>query len=237
MNRVFTVVSLAMCTAGPALGAGVFVGHVALFDSYGTTGGGEFRASTTDLSFTPVNSGTSFQGGIASTAGLFETFCVEYNEEINFNTPYRAYLNDRTLASDSAYNGGAHGGNADQLDSMTAYLYTAFMNHTLASGYDYSNAFTRSADADALQTAIWHIEQEDDGSGLSGLALAYWTEAYNAVNVAHTWSGIGNVRILNLVDDAGGNHQDQLVMIPLPGVAGMGAMGLAAVGVRRRRRA
>jgi hypothetical protein len=110
------------------------------------------------------------------------------------------------------------------------------MNHTLTTGYDYTNSGIRTADADALQTAIWHIEQEDDGSALTGLALAYWTEANNAVTSGN-WVGIGNVRILNMFDENGGSHQDQLVMIPLPGAVGLGSMGLVAVGVRRRRMA
>ena len=165
MKAVFALVSTGLgllLSAGGAMGAGVFVGHVTLFNSYGTTGGGEFRAVETDFSFAPRNTGTSFEGGIASGAGLFETFCVEFNEEVYFNTPYNAYLNDRTSSTSSAYDNGAHGGNSDPLDARTAYLYTSFMNHTLATGYDYSNSGNRTADADALQRAIWHIEQEDD---------------------------------------------------------------------------
>jgi hypothetical protein len=222
--------------------AGVYVGHVSMNNSYGTTGGGEFRATVQgDWTWSsPSRTLTNFEGSVVAANGVFETFCLEKYENVSMGTTYKAYINTTTQSSDTDYNGGAHGGNADPLDARTAYLYTRFISKSLTSGYNYTNATSRAADANALQTAIWFIEGEDT-TALSGKALAFFTEATTAVSNG-SWSGLGEVRIMNLVTDAGANAQDQLIMgpatvvIPLPGAAGMAGLGLAGVALRRRRK-
>lgn len=220
--------------------AGVYVGHVTLTDSYGTTPGGEFRAERGSDWTTPNPSrtGTAFQTGTSGN-GIWETFCLEKNESITLGTSYKAYVNTETQASASAYAGGAHGGFNDALDARTAYLYTRFITQSLVTSYSYTNATQRASDANALQTAIWFIEGEDS-TALTGKALQFYNEAQTAFSNG-TFTTIGNVRVLNLTTDAGVNAQDQLIMspsfvvIPLPSGAAMAGVGLLAVGARRRR--
>ena len=202
MNRSIIVAgALAgiVLSAGNALAVGVFIGHVQMADSYGTTGGGEFRATAqADFTVTPIRTGTAFEGSVTPATNLFETFCVEKFETISLgSTLYSAYINTSTQASNSNYAAGAHGGFNDPLDARTAYLYSHFLGHTLTTAYDYTNSANRTNDADALQTAIWFIEQEDS-TALTGKALALYTEANTAVGNG-SWVGIGNVRIMNLL--------------------------------------
>jgi hypothetical protein len=230
--------ALVLASSSVAMAAGVPVGHVQLQDSYGTTNGGEFRAiAQGDFTFTPARTGTAFQGSIPAALGLFETFCVEKFEHISLGTTYAAALNTTTDSTNSNYAGGAHGGFNDPVDPKTAYLYTHFINQNLLTTYDYSNASNRTNDANALQTTIWFIEQEDS-TALSGKALQFYNEAAAAVG-SGGWTGIGSVGILNLTASDGSGAQDQLVMvtsIPLPAGAAMAGLGLFGVAAVRRRR-
>jgi hypothetical protein len=225
--------------AAPALATPVFVGHINLNDSYGSTGGGEFRAwGQADFTLNPARTGTPFQFGLPGAPGLFETFCVEKYEQADFTiTNLRADLNTETTASAAAYANGAHGGFNDPLDARTAYLYAHFITMTLTTPYDYANETNRINDANALQTAIWFIEQEDD-TALTGKALQFYNEANNAVNGGQ-WTGLGNVRILNIyTDNPRVDYQDVLVMtssVPLPTGAAMASLGLVGLGLQRRR--
>jgi hypothetical protein len=243
----------ALLSAG-ALATPVFVGHIAFTDSYGSIGGGEFQAYANplfnDFTLNPVRTGTAFQNApTAPQPGHFETFCVEKFEPLYFfgdasnpsSNEYKADLNTETVAQAAAYAGGAHGGFNDPLDPMTAYLYDHFLHMTLTTPYDYGTGAQRINDADALQTAIWFIEQEDS-TPLTGKALALWTEANNAVT-SGAWTGLGNVRILNIYTNSTRvDYQDVLVetitSVPLPGGGPMAAAGLAGlvglVGIRRR---
>jgi len=234
----FLAPAFVLSTSSVALATGVPVGHIQLQDSYGTTGGGEFRAvAQADFSITPARTGTAFQGSVPAALGLFETFCVEMSEHISLGTVYAAALNTTTQSTNQNYAGGAHGGFNDPLDPKTAYLYTHFINMNLATSYDYVNASNRASDANALQTAIWFIEQEDS-SALSGKALLFYNEAAAAVG-SGAWTGLGNVGILNLTASDGTEAQDQLVMvtsIPLPTGAALSGLGLVCVGAGRRRR-
>src|SRR5262249_38722150 len=140
--------ALVVASSSLALGAGVPIGHVQLQDSYGTTGGGEFRAiAQGDFTITPARTVTAFQGPVLAPPGLFETFCVEKYEHIPYGPLYAAGLNTTTDSSSSNYAGGAHGGFNDPLDPMTAYLYTHFINGNLLTSYDYANAANRVGDA------------------------------------------------------------------------------------------
>ena len=95
----------------------------------------------------------------------------------------------------------------------------------------------RSSSADSLQKAIWFIE--DEISSVSGQAAIWVTEAGNAISTS-AWSGIGQVRILNIY--AQGTYgttnelkQDQLYLIPVPGAFLLGILGLGAAGIKLRR--
>jgi hypothetical protein len=162
---------------------------------------------------------------------IASSFCVETNEYMDFTHTFNV-----SGFTDTAY-GGSVGASGDPLDARTAYLYTQFVNGTLT-GYAHTDA-----KANALQDAIWYIEGEITNT-LTGDALAWYNEA-NAAVVSGAWSGIGNVRIMNItwVDGpyAGLPAQDQLVMVPVPEATTVLLLGLtffggSIPGLRRLRR-
>lgn len=217
-NLQFTIGAVAAALvlgAQPAAAAPLGPGsQIKLFDSYGTTGGGEFNASV-----------------VGGTAGdSFITFCLEENE---FFVPGQTlYVKD---VSTAAVNGGVAGGNPDFISAQTAYLYTQFSQQTL-SNYDFSSTGSaRVADANSLQKAIWFFENEVGSSALDSQAQAWVDEANSA-----GWTDIGNVRVLNLYTDAAYTHlaQDQLYLMPVPEpeIYAMMGVGLGLLGWFGRRR-
>jgi hypothetical protein len=175
--------------------------------------GGEFT-------ITPL---TGFAGltGLAGdlAANTFETFCVERSENFQSGQTFDFAINT------GAVNGG-HGGqtspNFDPISPETAFLYTNFRLGTLV-GFDYGAG--RKASADALQDAIWFLEDEG-GANNAFVALA------KAAVTNGLWVGIGDVRVLNLTQGTS-RRQDQLTIIPAP-ATGLVLLGLAFT---RRRRA
>jgi hypothetical protein len=245
LNRLalFSLATVAVGSAG-ALADPVFVGHINIAASYGSNvpgAGGEYRVwgQADFTSLAPPSTGTGFEG-FPATAGYFESFAVEmFDHPINFAIDdFKADLNTVTASQDAEYASGNHGGFNDELDARTAYLYSHFISMTLTTPYDYSNAVNRAADANAMQRAIWFIEQEDS-TPLDGKALDFWNEANNAV-MSGNWIGTGNVQIMNVYTNSSRvDYQDMLVIVPLPGGAGLAAMGLAGLtgiaALRRRR--
>ena len=134
---------------------------------------------------------------------------------------------------------------------MTAYLYTQVRSgsYTLY----FSNTNGQAYAARALQTAIWHIEGEVILA--NPMANVYYADAVYALAgtspyYTGAWSGLGDVRVLNLFTTRtevatgefsySGFAQDQLTLVnvPEPGsllLLGTGLLGLGLF-VRRGRR-
>lgn len=207
-------------------------------NSYGGTAGGEYIFEVDS----PVLAGTSLTAG-----SRWETFCLEKDENLGRPLPrqFNAVLNT------AAVNGGISGGNPDPLSRLTAYLYSSFVDQTLASaGYtfdtsNYAAMVARGASADALQNVIWYIEGEMAKSWADGDG-SLEDKFYSFAKTANP-DGIGYVRVLNLTDPTTGElKQDVLVIgnseyvMPVPAAAWMGLALLGGAGlvrVARRRQA
>ena len=171
-------------------------------------------------------------------AESFQSFCVEAIEYTA--VPMNAYMSVQNAAltgpGSHAWFGGLAGG--DDLDPMTAYLYTRFATGTLAAlGYDYTLT-SRAVSAQALQRVIWGIEGElgPGWTPAAGLEKTFYDAAFAAQVVnGGKWTGIGTVRVIQMFDLNGANAQDQLYYIPLPGAILLGILGLTVAGIKLRK--
>jgi hypothetical protein len=187
-------------------------------DGYGASPGGAFVL--TDWGQT----GTTNKGS-------FETFCIEYNEYMNYTSTFRV-----DSISDAAVSGGVGGAvnGSDPLDARTAFLYTSYIEDQSAfssvSGWSSASLTDKGT---AMQKAIWFLENEITSTG-NALATSL-------VNLANSsgWTDTGRVHVLNLVFDAtGGKAQDQLYLAPVPlpaaGWLMLSALGLGGLLTKRR---
>jgi hypothetical protein len=163
--------------------------------------------------------GGEFNMFVNGSATSFITFCLQRSEFISFNTSFR--VGSVTTYADDA------GGN-DPIESQTAWLYTQLRQNPGSIGYLHNQA-----EANAFQTAIWYFENEITLTNAQKMANKYIVMANQAV--ANGYSGIGNVRVANLLYMNGNRAQDQLVLVPEPASLAMFASGLLAVGALRRR--
>ncbi|MCU0918609.1 MAG: hypothetical protein MUC88_29240 [Planctomycetes bacterium] len=178
-------------------------------------------------------------------APSFQTFCVETDEYINIPSH-----NLKAYVSEYAVKGGGGGelDDMDYLEAPTAWLYTQFATGQLT-GYNYGTADS----AGTLQRLIWGLESEGgieagfatDWKKLSNTycevtlsaadktLIGTWQSQY----AASGWSGIGNVRVLNLytVNSPETPVQSQLYLVPLPGTVLLGLLGLGAAGRKLHR--
>lgn len=177
--------------------------------------GGEFTA-------TPLSGNVGLTGLASDLSGdSFQTFCMEYDEHFHPGNVFTVVINTGAVGGDVP-------SGFDPLDERTAYLYTLFRTGALGT-YNYGGS--RQDTARALQRAIWFIEDENGGANNSFVALAN-----AAVAPGGDWygRGIGDVRVMNLYNHDGSRAQDQLTIVPTPGVLAL--VGLAGVRAGRRRR-
>ena len=183
----------------------------------GTTGGGEFKVYD------------------AGGAYLYNSFCLETDEFLNYSDVFM--IDD---ISTEARGGGSGGPSPDPISQETAYLYHHFYWGSLPTSTTLGNyVYGSDTSANYLQRAIWWLEGET-----LGVHNDYVTLAQAAVS-GGAWTGLGDVRVLNLLYQDGRPAQDQLVVVPVPEadtmlLLGFGLISLVGIGrtkfrLRRKR--
>ena len=233
INRILALMGLGLCMVVSVNANQIQFGYAgSSYGAYQTGIGGEFTLVPVSPSGWLDVSGYSAAASGVGVAGSFQSFCIEYQEHIDGHGVYNAVQN-----TDAVW-GGVNLG-SDPISLGTGWLYSQFALGTL-SGYNYGAG--RSVSADQLQNAIWMLEGEATFNSLN----PYVQLVLNQVQFGGSWTAAiadgGNtygVFALNLTDDAGGRHQDQLyyvakrtvpdggLTIILLGIA-MGGIGLVA---------
>lgn len=157
----------------------------------------------------------------------FYSFCLEFDEHIDWSTYYDAEISTEAVTGDgNSGPSGPKGG--DPLDPRSAWLYDQYSNGALGARSD--------ALAQNVGMAIWYIEDEIGYDALTAAQKDLVTDAGNA-----GWTDTKDYRVLNLYV-RGSDHtleancrQDYIVRVPVPGAFVLGFLGLSAAGIRLRK--
>ncbi len=199
-------------------------------------GGGEFSAVSTGGFINNYSPLAKYDPTGAAPIG-FETFCIEYNEHINYGVTYTATI------SSGAISGGSGGGispitpygsdTIDRISKGTAWLYSQFAAGTLA-GYAYNTTLAARQQSSALlQNAIWRLEGELVSNPVNPFLASAITHFGSLTAAAADANGAYRVVALNLfTTGAHPQHaQDQLAIVPEPTTVIAGALLLLPFGV------
>jgi len=220
----YAVVVAALCAIAAPAFADILpqVGDKMYFTGYmnGQQGGSLLANPTAGSNFTP-----------------FRSFCVEIEEVVWVGGGSNFQYEISSIGMQTV-NGGK------TLTSQAAWLYSQYRTNSL-------NAYNdgQLADRNALQYGIWNAMGYTDtellahfGSGFQSAIDSYGTRSWAGDFAASDWDGVGNVRIANMVwgnthqgQDPGCNAQDQLILVPVPGAALLGVVGLGIVAHLKRR--
>jgi hypothetical protein len=226
-----------------ALGAALFLLSVAPSYSATVTVGDSlvFSAAANRLSW----AGGAFHIKDTTSGFEWDTFCLEYNEYINFGGTFSvssvgpsAIAGGFGNASPPLLPGGptfsinSSGSGSDPISSQTAYLYFKYATGGIS-------GFTGSGlEQQALQNVFWYLENEitalDSGNPLQ---MQYYDLARNnAVDGQFYGVAVVNPTYLN-----GTLAQSQLVYVPVPEpgtmvLLGSGLVGLAGWGRKKYRK-
>jgi hypothetical protein len=233
---------IALCAAlgvfaSMTAGAITYDGQVSIADEpgLGTTSGGAFRVTINDRN----------GPGLDAVPNSFLTFCIELDETIVYGPNYNVKV------SGQADKGGNNTDSGDPISASTAWLFKKFTEGTLVG----TGGFTLTdAGGNALQNAIWFLEEEiaDAAPGASYKALVDAALAANGIAAgdyaaarAQNQGGAYEylVRALNVY--SGGSYpdgtptafnQDLLVVVPEPTTYIAGGLALLPllIGLRSR---
>lgn len=152
---------------------------------------------------------------------LFLTFCLERNEYIT------KPMIVESISSD-AVQGGVGGPEPDPMDDLTAFLYTQYRAGV-------------SFDVDALQVAIWKIEEEiltthAYWATYGVIAQGYIDDAQDAIDSG--WEN-KHVQVINPVYYDANNEkidgQSSLTLVPEPAMMLLLGLGLLGLGITSRK--